>query len=47
MLVLQQNCEHKFDENLKEQFFNKYTFSSQNYNKFILLLQKRVYPLYG
>ena len=32
-----------FDETLKEQSFNTYTFSNQD-NKFILLLQKGIYP---
>ena len=34
----------KFDEKLKEQFFNTYKFSNDDINKFILLLQKGVYP---
>ena len=34
----------KFDENLKELFFNTYKFSNDDNNKFILLLQKGVYP---
>ena len=36
--------EHKFDEKLKEQFFNKNKFSNNDNNKFILLLRKGVYP---
>ena len=35
--------EHKFDEKLKERF-NTYKFSNHDNNKFILLLQKGVYP---
>ena len=38
------NYQHKFDEKLKEQFLNKYTFSNYNNNKFISLLRKGVYP---
>ena len=38
------NYQHKFDEKLKEQFFNTYKFSNHDNNKFILLLQKSVYP---
>ena len=37
--------QQKFDEKLKERFFNTYTFSNHNNNNFILLLQKGVYPL--
>ena len=38
------NYQHKFDEKLKERFFNTYKFSNRGNNKFILLLQKGVYP---
>ena len=38
------NCQHKFDEKLKERFFNTYNFPNHNNNKFILLSQKGVYP---
>ena len=38
------NYQHKFDEKLKERFFNTYKFSNNDNNKFILLLQKSVYP---
>ena len=42
------NYQHKFDEKLKERFFNaninfKYKCSNHGNNKFILLLRKRVY----
>ena len=37
------NYQHKFDEKLKERFFNTYKFSSHNNNKFILLLREGVY----
>ena len=40
MLVLQQ----KFDEKLKEQYFNIYKFCNHGNNNFILLLRKGVYP---
>ena len=33
----------KFDEKLKERFFNTYTFSNYDNNKFILLLRKGVF----
>ena len=33
-----------FDEKLKERFFSTHKFSNHNHNKFILLLQKGVYP---
>ena len=36
--------QQKFDEKLKERFFNTYKFSNHNSNKFILLLRKSVYP---
>ena len=36
--------QRKFDKNLKERFFNTYKFSNHDNNKFILLLQKGVYP---
>ena len=36
--------QQKFDENFKERFFNTYKFSNHDNNKFILLLQKGVYP---
>ena len=38
------NYQNKFDENLKEQFFNAYKFFNCDNNKFILLLRKDVYP---
>ena len=38
------NYQHKFDEKLKEWFFNTYKFFNHNNDKFILLLQKGVYP---
>ena len=33
-----------FDGNLKKRYFNTYTFSSRDINKFILLLRKGAYP---
>ena len=36
--------QQNFDERLKEQFFNTYKFSKHDNNKFILLLQKGIYP---
>ena len=41
-LCCNKNYQHKFDERLKELFFNTYQFSNHNNNKFILLLY--VYP---
>ena len=38
------NYQEKLDEKLKERFFNKYKFSKDDDNKFILLLRKGVYP---
>ena len=32
------------DEKLKEQFLNTYKYSNHDNNKFVLLLQKGVYP---
>ena len=39
-----ENYQYKFDQKLKERFFNTYKFFNHNSNKFILLLQKGVYP---
>ena len=36
--------QRKFDEKLKERFFNTYKFSNHDDNQFILFLQKVVYP---
>ena len=38
------NYQRKFEENLKQIFFNIYKFSNHNNNKFILLFQEGVYP---
>ena len=43
-LCCHKNYQQKFDKKLKEPFFNTYNFSNHNSDKFILLLQKRVYP---
>ena len=42
--LLFKNHQRKFDENLKEWFFNTCRFSNHNNIKFILFLQKGVYP---
>ena len=42
-LCCNKNYHQQFDEKLKEQFSNKYTFSNHHNNKFILLLWKGVY----
>ena len=42
------NCQHKFDEKLKERVFDTYKFSNNDSkndnNKFISFLRKGVYP---
>ena len=43
-LCCNKNYQHKFDGKLKERFFSTYKFSNHDNNKFILLLQKGVYP---
>ena len=43
-LCRNKNCQNKFAKKLKERFVNTYTFSNHDNNKFILLLQKGIYP---
>ena len=43
-LTCNKNCQRKFDEKLKERFFNIFKFSNHDNNKSILLLQKGIYP---
>ena len=43
-LCCNKRYQRKFEEKLKEQFFNTYKFSNHDNNKFILLLRKGVYP---
>ena len=43
-LCCNKNYQQKFDEKLKERFFNTCKFSNHDINKFILLFQKSVYP---
>ena len=43
-LCCNKNYQNKFDEKLKEQFFNTCKFSNFDNKKFILLLRKGVYP---
>ena len=43
-LTCNKSFQRKFNEKLKERFFNTYKFSSYDNNKFILLLRKGVYP---
>ena len=38
------NYERNFDKNLHKRFSNAYNFPNYDINKFILLLQKGVYP---
>ena len=38
------NYQKQFGENLKKRFFNRYKFLNHDINKFILLLQKDIYP---
>ena len=42
--ICNKNCQIKWDEKIKKRCFNKYKFSRHDNNKFILLLQKGVYP---
>ena len=42
-LCCNKNYQYKFDEKLRERFFNTYKFSNHDNNKFILLFQKGVY----
>ena len=41
-LCCNKNYHHKFDENLKERFFDNYKFSNHDNNKFVLVLHKGV-----
>ena len=43
-LCCNENYQQKFDEKLQKRFLNTYKFSNHNKNKFILLLEKGVYP---
>ena len=43
-LCWNKNYKKKFDENLQKEFFNINKFLNHDINKFILLLQKGVYP---
>ena len=43
-LCCSKSYQHKYDEKLKELFFNTYKFSNYDNNKFILFLRKGVYP---
>ena len=43
-LCCNKSYQRKFDEKLKERFFNTYKFSNHDNNKFILSLQKVIYP---
>ena len=43
-LFWNKDCQRKFDEKLKEWYFNICKFSNHDNNKFILLLRKGVYP---
>ena len=43
-LTCNKNCQRKFDEKLKERFFNTFKFSNHDNNKSILLLRKGIYP---
>ena len=42
-LSCSKNYQQKFDEKLKERFFNTYKFPNHDSNKFILSLRKGVY----
>ena len=43
-LCCSKNYQEKFDEKLKERFFNTYKLSNHDKNKFVLFLRKGVYP---
>ena len=43
-LIWNKMYQRKFNEKLKERFFNTYRFSNHDHSKFILLLRKGVYP---
>ena len=43
-LCCNKNYQKKFDENLKKRQIYTYKFSNHDINKFVLLLQKGVYP---
>ena len=43
-LCCNKNFQHQFDEILEKIFFNTYKFSNNDTNKFLLLLQKSIYP---
>ena len=43
-LSCNKNYSNKIDEKLKKRFKNKFKFSNNDTNKFILLLRKVVYP---
>ena len=42
-MIYNKNCKIKFNEKLKERFFNTSKFSNNDNNKFVLLLWKGVY----
>ena len=42
-LICNTNCQIKFNEKLKQRFFDTYKFSNHDNNKFIILLRKGVY----
>ena len=44
MSMLQQELPKRCDGNLKKRFANRYIFSNDGIDKFMLLLQKGVYP---
>ena len=44
MFILCKSYQQKFDEKIKERFFNTCKLSKHDNNKFILFLQKGVYP---
>ena len=43
-LSCNKSYQRKFDQTLKERFFNTYKLSNHDNNKFVLLLRKGVYP---
>ena len=43
-LCCYRSCQKRFDEDLRKRFANRYKFSNDGFDKFILLSKKCVYP---
>ena len=44
MFFFNKNYQKRFDKNLNKRFANTYKFTNHDINKFILFLEKNVYP---